>query len=405
MPVRLLAPRAAAALVLAIVALVPSLRADVLSGLAVARQDHVAVVQLGESRLVVVDVDDGTLLQRVTLRDTIAAFDIALSGDLVAALTVEGTLVLWNWRETTLARSEPFGQVEVAVHEHERPDEVRFAPDGERVLLAVVGGEAKVVSRTGTVLGTVRGVRSLRGHASIAWNAKGDRLAFVDAEGLAVVDARSFEPLRTESGAAFSVRPTAPIECFEFHPSEPRIATGHRDARIRVTDLSTGSEVQVLEHVDPMFGPPPKKPVTEYSSEQPSIGWLAHSRDGARLAYTTVNVVYFGCFDLARAERITLSELTGGSPGASSKIVWSPDDRRAYYGPWGGKRGLPWVSFDNGPRFGEADARGHAPEFCAAKFGVFLSDGTLRALDGVTGELGWSLDAKTLAEGKLETPP
>jgi hypothetical protein len=66
---------------------------------------------------------------------------------------------------------------------------------------------------------------------------------------------------------------------------------------------------------------------------------------------------------------------------------------------------LPWVSFDNGPRFGEADARGHAPEFCAAKFGVFLSDGTLRALDGVTGELGWSLDAKTLAEGKLETPP
>lgn len=160
----------------------------------------------------------------------------APSGDLGAALTVEGTLILWNWRGTTLARSQPFSQVEVAGEEHERLDEVRFAHDGECVLLAVVGDEAKVVSRTGTVLGTVRGVRNLWGNASIAWNAQGDRLAYVDAEGLAVVDARSCEPLRTEGGAVFSVRPTARIECFEFHPSEPRIATGHRDARIRVTD-------------------------------------------------------------------------------------------------------------------------------------------------------------------------
>jgi WD40 repeat protein len=399
------ASRAAVALLVTCAVLVPAGRADAPSEFAVAREGHIAVVRLGgDGGLVVVDIDDGALLQRVSPGERVTTVDITPRGDLVAALTETGTLILWHWREAEVIRSQPFGPVAISEEWDKRITDLCFAPDGERLLVGLVGGEAKVVTRTGALLGKVRGVRKLWLHDSIMWDAKGQRLAYVDAAGLSVVDARTFEPLQTESGAVFTLRPTSRIECFDFHPSAPRIATGHADARIRVTDLTTGAEVQVFEHDDPFWGPPPKEPADADPFNDMSIGWLAFSRDGTRLAYTTVSAVHLGCFDLARGERVAMSPFAGGRMGTPATIAWGPRDRCLYYAFWGGSSTLTWVWFGAGQRYGEVAAPGCTPEFGAGTRGVFLSQGRLRAIDGVSGELAWTLDSRTLANGELQPP-
>jgi WD40 repeat protein len=397
--------RAAAALLFTCAVLVPVGRADAPSEFAVAREGHVAVVRLGgDGGLVIVDIDEGTLLQRVSPGETIIAVDIAPRGDLVAALTVKGTLILWRWREAEIERSQPFGPVEIATEWDKQINELCFAPDGERLLVGLVGGEAKVVARTGAVLGTVRGVRKLWLNASIMWDAQGEHIGYVDATGLAVIDARTFEPLLTDTGAAFTLRPRAEIECFDFHPSAPRIATGHADARIRVTELTTGAEVQVFEHDDPFWGPPPKEPAGADPFYDLSIGWLAFSHDGTRLAYTSVSGVHLGCFDLERGERVAMSPFGGGRMGTPATIAWGPRDRRLFYAFWGGGNTLTWVWFGAGQRYGEVAVPGCTPHFGAGTRGVFLSQGKLRAIDGVSGELGWTLDWQTLTQGELQPP-
>lgn len=371
--------------------------ADAIIDHALAADAPIVVVGLDAGSLVVLDSADGAVRARVDLGEALHSVDVDPSGQLVAALTSTGRLILWHWSDAAPSTTRPFGENRSVRDGHV----LAFDPTGERLLVGVVGVEAKVVARDGRELGTLPQVTDLWRHTAAQWGVGGERIAALCGNAVVVVDGRTCAPLLTNAGAPLVIETKAKITCFELHPAQPRLATGHADGRIRVHELATGAEVQCLEHVDPFWGPPPKEPLDNGFDEVPSIGWLAHSRDGSRLAYTTVSGVHLGCFDLARAERIAISPFAGGRMGVPSPITWGPGDRRVYYT----FSALHWLQFGYGPRYGDFDVRAELPSFGPGGAGVCLVGGDLCGFDDASGALTWRVGAEALARASAPAAP
>lgn len=371
------------------------------NALAVARDANVAVLQLDHRALVVIDTC-GAVLARMAHTVAPAALEVTRSGELVSALSLDGELVLWTWRSGTVVRSLPFGAGAITDRNRRNLDELHFSPDGQRLLVGVRGTRVQVVDTQGVVVGTIDGVRPLASCASIVWDSAGERLAHANEVGVALLDGRTLVPLQAEAGAPCGQRWPARVECLEFHPSAPHLATGHADGRIHVTDVNTGSEVRSFAHDDPFYGPPPKEEVDDPFGERPWIGWLAYSRDGTRLAYTSASGVYLGCFELAHSKRIALSPYGDGRAGTPAAIEWGPRDQRVYYGFCEGAGKLSLVDLAGSARYGTLDfSWTTVPCFGNETVGFFLDRRTLRAIDGLTGEVLWSRSEHDLLESPI----
>jgi len=366
------------------------LRSTAQSRIAASPRSPVFAVYLDGCAIVVLDAA-ATVLARISYDARVAALQISPLGELVACLSREGDLLLWNWPLGTAVQARPFDGSAYSGDDYREVDELRFSPNGKQLLVGVRGHQVRVVSSSGELEGAIDGVRNLGDCASIVWDGSGSRLAFANDVGVAILDGQTFAPVVSPGGETLGLNFHSRVECLEFNPTSPQLATGHSDGFIRITETRTGGLVQSFKHVDPFYGVLTVERGNDCTWEHSWIGWIAHSRDGTRLAYTSASGVYLGCFDLVNGERVALGPYSDGRMGVPAEIQWGPCDKRAYYGIIGGQSRLLWGDFRGRAQFGASDTSVRTvPRFGDEDVGVFLDGIALRAINGVTGDLLWS---------------
>ena len=278
-----------------------------------------------------------------------------------------------------------------------------------RLLVASAKRGIVLLSRSGERVSAITGNQGSWFGPTVAWAPDGGRFAYASEQSIHVVDACSGEAARfagdgEEVGAV--ARIAAPYEAYglAFSPDGARLASGHRDGRIRIFDLANGAELARFEHVDPIFGAPPRELVEDPFDTTVYVGELAYSPDGARLAYTTGTGVYLGVFDLASGARVGLGPDCGGRMGEPAELRWAPDGRRIWYAFVSGVMKVHWLQLGAKPDYGMLPERGTAPVFGAAGRGfTCLSSGKLRAFDGVSLAAVWELEASSLHRSNAAT--